>query len=66
MTPDDRTPCFRSGVQLAIAAVAVTVLWLVVLPWIASRPRMAAHLQWLDNRGIDPSAMFYTDLESSD
>ena len=52
--------------RLGIAAVVIAVLWLIVLPWIAERPRMAAHLQWLDTHKIDPSAMFYTELESFD
>lgn len=42
---------------------AVGLIWLVILPWMAGRPRMEAHLEWLDARGVDPSAMYYTELE---
>ena len=55
---------FRGYLQLAAIACVTGVVWLQVLPWIASRPRMEAHLQHLDERGIDPSAMFYTELEA--
>ena len=49
--------------RLAVTLCVIGVIWLVVLPWAAGRPKMAAHLQWLDNEGIDPSAMYYTELE---
>lgn len=41
----------------------VAAVWLLVLPWAAERPQMAAHLQWLHDEGIDPAAMYYTELE---
>ncbi len=46
-----------------MALIVVGALWLIVLPWAANRPKMAAHLQWLDDEGIDPSAMYYTELD---
>lgn len=51
-------------VRLALVSGVMAVLWLQVLPWIAAQPDMAAHLEQLDERGIDPSAMFYTELDS--
>lgn len=57
----------RNGVwELATACVIIACLWCVVLPWFADRPAMKAHLQFLDDRGIDPSAMFYTELDAMD
>ena len=50
-------------VRLLWMLSAVGLIWLVILPWMASRPRMEAHLEWLDARGVDPSAMYYTELE---
>lgn len=50
--------------QLAGWFLGLTVLWLLVLPWIASRPSVEAHLRWLDEQGIDPSAMYYTELDA--
>lgn len=47
-----------------IASVSVLgLIWLVWLPGQADRPAMRRHLQWLDDRGIDPSAMYYTELD---
>ena len=40
------------------------LFWLVVLPWWADRAAMRAHLTWLNKHGIDPSAMYYTELEA--
>lgn len=49
--------------KLAVALGVVGAIWLVALPWAADRPAMAAHLDWLDDQGVDPSAMYYTELE---
>ncbi|REK10962.1 MAG: hypothetical protein DWQ37_15065 [Planctomycetota bacterium] len=38
--------------------------WLFVLPWLSGRPRVREHLDWLDARQIDASAMYYTELEA--
>jgi len=48
---------------LAACSVGIAVVWCIVLPWIAERPATQQQLQFLDARGIDPSAMFYTELE---
>ncbi len=52
--------------KLAAAMVAIACLWCFVLPWYATQPAMKEHLQFLDDRGIDPSAMFYTELDAMD
>ncbi len=49
--------------QLLAALGVLALVWLVALPWAANRPRMAAHLHWLEQEKIDPSAMYYTELE---
>ncbi|QDV66756.1 hypothetical protein Poly24_04440 [Rosistilla carotiformis] len=49
--------------SLVLAIAAVAVVWLVILPAYARQPAMTKHLQWLDDQGIDPSAMYYTELE---
>ncbi len=56
----------RGGVRLGLSLGVIAVVWCVVLPWIARRPVMEEHLNWLDDRGIDPSAMYYTELEMMD
>jgi len=58
---DDR----RTGiVRLALCAVVIGLVWCIVLPRLASQPRMREYSRWLDERGIDPSAMYYTELEA--
>ncbi len=52
--------------KLLVSAIAITSFWCIVLPWYAGQPAMKKHLQFLDDQGIDPSAMFYTELEAMD
>lgn len=52
--------------QLAACCGIVAVIWLYALPWWAQQPGMAAHLQSLEDQGIDASAMFYTELDALD
>ena len=49
--------------RLGLALVLLGTFWLCVLPQIARIPAVRAHRQWLDQRGINPSAMYYTELE---
>lgn len=41
----------------------IALSWLVVLPWLGRQPARAARLRTLDEAGIDPSAMYYSELE---
>lgn len=49
--------------RLAAALGALALVWLVALPRAAKAPAMEARLQWLDEQKVDPSAMYYTELE---
>jgi hypothetical protein len=49
--------------QLAIGMAAILILWLAVLPRIADQPAVQRHIEFLEQQRIDPSAMFYTELE---
>lgn len=49
---------------LAACIAALIVVWGVLLPRLAERPKLAERIEWLDERGIDPSAMYYTELEA--
>ena len=40
------------------------MVWGVVLPWVGSRPHVAARIQREEAQGINPSAMFYTELDA--
>jgi hypothetical protein len=50
-------------IRLVMWVVPVAILWLLVLPWLARRPVVADHIQWLDEHDVDASAMYYTELE---
>lgn len=54
----------KGALRLAGMSCAIAVLWFAVLPWIAERPYMKAYQAQLDEKGIDPSAMFYTELDA--
>ncbi|MHC2067553.1 hypothetical protein ACYFX5_08775 [Bremerella sp. T1] len=51
----------RLAFGLAVALMAV--FWLVILPAYARQKGMRKHLEWLEEQRIDPSAMYYTELE---
>jgi hypothetical protein len=53
----------RGWIRLAIGSTAILVLWLAVLPRIADQPAVRRHIEFLEQRQIDPSVMFYTELE---
>ncbi|MDB5346077.1 MAG: hypothetical protein JWP89_4454 [Schlesneria sp.] len=48
---------------LAAAIIAIGTVWLVLLPFIGGQQDVAAHIANQQRLGIDPSAMFYTELE---
>jgi len=62
---DDATKsATRRTAWLAATIVVIASVWLIVLPRCGRIPAIREHLQMLEDRGIDPSAMFYTELES--
>ncbi|UUO04725.1 hypothetical protein M4951_15165 [Blastopirellula sp. J2-11] len=58
--PADRR---RRWTRLLIAVGIVAVVWLVILPQIAETPPVKRHIEKMQAAGIDPSAMFYSELE---
>ncbi len=58
------TAAGKRVLALLLSVVVLAAAWLVALPWLASRPRVNARLQWLSAHQIDPSAMYYTELEA--
>lgn len=49
--------------KLAGSLIAVSAIWLVGLPWLGSVSVVAEHIENQERQGIDPSAMFYSELE---
>jgi hypothetical protein len=54
----------RGRIHLVIGVSITACLWLVVLPRVAQIPRVRDYLSRLEEKKIDPSAMFYTELEA--
>lgn len=50
-------------IRLIATVVAIGAIWLVLLPFIGGQQRVAAHIANQQRLGIDPSAMFYTELD---
>ncbi|MBB3210584.1 hypothetical protein FHS27_006431 [Rhodopirellula rubra] len=48
--------------KLVAVVGLLIVIWLVALPWVARRATTRQYIERLDARGIDPSAMYYTEL----
>ncbi|MCC9608691.1 hypothetical protein LOC68_09000 [Blastopirellula sp. JC732] len=53
----------RRWIRLGLAVGLVAFTWLVVLPRLADAPPVKRHIQTMKAAGIDPSAMYYTELE---
>jgi hypothetical protein len=57
-------PMVRAWARLGACSAALVLLWLAVLPRVARQPSVQQHIEFLQQRQIDPSAMFYTELEA--
>ncbi len=65
MTPIPPTLDRRRGlIRLAGVCAIAAVIWLLVLPRLAMHPPVSARLRWLDEQRVDPSAMYYTEVEA--
>ncbi|MCL4207938.1 MAG: hypothetical protein KJ000_36085 [Pirellulaceae bacterium] len=53
-----------ASLRLACWTSVAAAVWLVILPWVTARPHMQRRIDFLEQRRIDPSAMFYTEVES--
>ncbi len=46
-----------------VAVLTLVFLWTLVLPRIGSQPSVRSRIEFLNQQGIDPAALYYTDLE---
>lgn len=51
------------GTFLLLTA-SLSLLWLVILPRAAEIPQLRSDIDFLEQKKIDPTAMFYSDLET--
>lgn len=51
---------------LALTTIALFIgwVWLAVLPRLQQNSALKEDIEFLDEQGIDPSALYYTDLEA--
>ena len=49
---------------LCVGASVILIVWTLVLPWIGSWKSVQSQIEYLDRNGIDPTALYYTDLEA--
>jgi hypothetical protein len=49
---------------LGVAVVGLIIAWTVVLPWVGQQASVRTMIDRNESHGIDPTAMFYTELEN--
>jgi hypothetical protein len=49
--------------RLACGMAVVAVVWLGLLPRLIRLQPMAGHVERMEARGVNPAAMYYTELE---
>lgn len=62
-TTTSQNAVLRGRLALACALAALAATWLIALPWLATTKPVAEHIAEQQRQGIDPSAMFYTELD---
>jgi hypothetical protein len=53
----------RAVIRLSAGAVITALVWCGLLPQILRLAPVQAHVSLMEARGVDPSAMYYTELE---
>ena len=49
--------------RLLLVTATIVAIWMIVLPWLGSRPAISRHIETMEAAGVQPGAMFYTELE---
>lgn len=64
MEPMPATPGRQHRILIGLASVlVVSLVWLVLLPWIEKQHAVRARIERHERLGVDPSALYYNDLE---
>jgi hypothetical protein len=53
----------RAVIRLLAGGLAVAVIWCGLLPRLLEWPSVKRHVALMEARQVDPSAMYYTELE---
>jgi len=53
----------RAALRLLTGAAFTVVIWCGVLPRVLVWPPVARHVALMEDRRVDPAAMYYTELE---
>lgn len=54
----------RNRLYLVLSIACIAIVWTVALPWLGERSPLRSMIERNEARGIDPTAMFYTELEN--
>ena len=57
------SPVRRAVGRLLVGAAVMVVVWGIVLPRLLAVGPVARHVRLMEDRGVDPAAMYYTELE---
>jgi hypothetical protein len=63
-SPDNSGSRVRQWLTLVACVCLILLVWLVILPAAGRTELLSRRIQFLESRGIDPSARFYTDQEA--
>jgi hypothetical protein len=54
----------KSWRRLLVVCIAAAAIWIVALPRIAAVDHVRSRIEYLESKEVDPSALYYTDLEA--
>jgi hypothetical protein len=60
---DEPGPQIRAWCGFVLTIAGIGMVWLIVLPMVESQPSVSEHIANQKRLGVDPSAMFYTELK---
>lgn len=49
--------------RLTLGATITTIVWCGFLPWMLTLGPVQRHVSLMEERGVNPAAMYYTELE---
>jgi hypothetical protein len=52
-----------AALRLTLVVACIALVWGAVLPWIGRTGLVEGHVARMEERGVNPAAMYYTELE---